>query len=260
VHVEGNALGTDYGFCIDRAEVSHQSYRAFWRAVDEGNFDPAPVLAERPECSFKASGAGAFVPAFGDLLEADWDNTAHPLLPIVSVDWCDAYAYCAYAGKRLCGGVNGSTIAYKQEQPRNEWYLACSNGDQRSFCYADDGDNVPAGCVSGAGNEASCPAYDPNACASEGDCNGWRGLWEESEASTCGAANPALVNLSGNVAEWVDACEEVAATPGTYRCEARGGSCPLGTYTSCHWRGDDGPRLVETRANYTGFRCCWDGE
>jgi hypothetical protein len=30
--------------------------------------------------------------------------------PITNVDWCDAYAYCAGIGKRLCGKIGGGTL------------------------------------------------------------------------------------------------------------------------------------------------------
>ncbi len=259
--IEGESLGTPYAFCIDRAEVTHQAYRAFWQEVNGGDFDPTAILASRDECSWKGTDAEALVPEFGDMFQSDWDNTTNPLLPMVGIDWCDALAYCSFAGKRLCGGIEGDAVPYKAQQTRNEWYLACSNGDQRSFCYAEDGDNQPSGCVDGAGTEASCPAYDPAACASNADCGGWRGLWEETESATCAAAaSSALVNLSGNVAEWVDACEEIDGLPGEYRCEARGGSCPMRTYTSCHWAGQDVENPVGSRGNYGGFRCCWDPE
>jgi hypothetical protein len=77
--------------CIDATEVTNAHYAAFLAS------SPAP-----------GSGPGA----------CTWNVRYEPLFhwpppperaafPVVDVDWCDAFAYCAWAGKRLCGDPGG---------------------------------------------------------------------------------------------------------------------------------------------------------
>jgi hypothetical protein len=59
---------------------------------------------------------------------------------VVYVDWCGAYAYCAWAGKHLCGAIGGGPTPYSHETdptlyeafaaPRvSEWTNVCSAGE-----------------------------------------------------------------------------------------------------------------------------------
>src|SRR5262249_6416251 len=78
-------------FCIDATEVTNGAYKAF--------------LAASPDPSAQ--------PAF-----CGWNTDYSPSSfygpddhPVVYVDWCDAYAYCEAAGKRLCGAIGGGAVA-----------------------------------------------------------------------------------------------------------------------------------------------------
>jgi sulfatase modifying factor 1 len=264
VLVAGNSSDQDYAFCIDKAEVTHESYRAFYDDVVATGFDLAAVYDAKDACaSWKDPSPEALVPALINMSATTWANTTNPDLPIMEVDFCDAAAYCAWSGKRLCGGINGSEIAYKQQQPRNEWYLACSHNGERRYTYNADGeydDVTYADCTSGEPSPETCPAFHMGTCRDDAQCPGWTGLWTEEGAGDCRGFDPRLVNLSGNVAEWIDACAPGGGTISGYRCETRGGSCPMNYYTICDYPGRDDETEADTRALYTGFRCCWDPE
>jgi formylglycine-generating enzyme required for sulfatase activity len=84
-------------FQIDATEVRVKDYLAF--------LDAAVPLATQPDvCTWNVS----FHPhdsssPFGC---TDFDLT-QPNRPIGCVDWCDAAAFCAWRGKRLCGKRGG---------------------------------------------------------------------------------------------------------------------------------------------------------
>lgn len=72
--------------CIDSTEVTNAQYAAFLAAV--GN---------TPAQSAPCTGNTSFVPAAG------WP-AASGTASVVEIDWCDAFAFCAWAQKKLCTG------------------------------------------------------------------------------------------------------------------------------------------------------------
>ncbi|MFH0899725.1 MAG: LamG-like jellyroll fold domain-containing protein, partial [Pseudomonadota bacterium] len=101
--------------------------------------------------------------------------SAYGETPWVSVNWHDATAACAWAGKRLCA--------------EEEWVAACSAAGSRVYPYGstyagkscNGADNLPTPAVVTAGSTALC----------EG---GYTGIFD----------------MSGNVAEWTTACTETS--------------------------------------------------
>ena len=93
---------TGGAYCIDDTEVTNGDYDRFVRAnvpaVGTGSTQPAACVANT-----------TFIPA------GAWPP-AQPLstsfgIPVRHVDWCDALAYCKWAGKVLCGDVAGQPVA-----------------------------------------------------------------------------------------------------------------------------------------------------
>ena len=98
------------------SSVIASDYAAFLAAGPPLSLLPAGV------CSFKKS----FVP------DGVFPPSGGAALPVTSVDWCDAAAYCTFAGKHLCGKVGGGSSAYTDyAKPASEWYFG--------NVYADDG-------------------------------------------------------------------------------------------------------------------------
>jgi len=58
--------------------------------------------------------------------------------PVTQVDWCDAWGYCAAAGKHLCGRIGGGNTLQGYETgdaKKSEWYSACSKGGAQTYPY-----------------------------------------------------------------------------------------------------------------------------
>lgn len=206
------------GYRIDATEVTNRDYAAFLA----GN----PSMTGQPAaCSWN----GSFVPP------NSWPATGLDDFPVVWVDWCDAYAYCKWARKRLCGQIGGGELPYQSNRDPNasQWYRACSNNGTMSYPY---------------GN-----TYDP------ARCNGKDRVATEATALpvgsqlACEGGTAGLFDMSGNVWEWEDSC--ASAVGATDSCRLRGGS--FWSETSLM----DCPTATEsyTRASINkniGFRCC----
>jgi formylglycine-generating enzyme len=199
-------------FCIDRTEVTRAQYNEFLRTN--------PSTADQPsECARNTS--------FGPLTTPDGPDT-----PVGNVDWCDAKAFCRWAGKRLCGKIGGGSLHTSEVRGANvsQWTAACSADATRAYAYG--------------------ASYDPLAC--NGRARGLDSVVAVASLAACEGGFPGIFDLSGNVSEWEDACEELG-TPSA-RCVFRGGDFTETSETlSCAamWK-----QPIDYQQDYIGFRCC----
>jgi formylglycine-generating enzyme len=217
------ALGVLGGgsFCIDSTEVTRRQYAAFLAASP-------PVTAQPPYCAWNES----YVPWI-------WDRQTEDELPVRALDWCDADAYCAWAGKRLCGRIGGGVVPFAEvDDPlEDEWVYACSAAGQRTFPYGDTYEG--SWCVTSDYDAQPDYADGPRPVKSAAKCvGGWPGLYD----------------MSGNASEWENSGEQqtgaddaVVARGGAYGDDAEFSRCTGGV---------NSPRDGADEGN--GFRCCKD--
>jgi hypothetical protein len=196
-------------FCIDSTQVTYSQYADFLAAAA---VNPPTQL---PDCLANES----FVPATGQPAPGQNDD-----YPVAFVDFCDARAYCAWAGKRLCQGLPGNFGLGAPED--GERYYACSGG-ALGLAYAYGSSYSPAVCSTPNGPPA--PVGSMKSCVS--------------------AAYPGLYDLSGNIGFWEEMCDPSycrdSAPPGPFDANA----------FRCDVHNQD-PRDVA--ATNLGIRCCSD--
>jgi formylglycine-generating enzyme required for sulfatase activity len=210
-------------FWMDRTEVSRGEYRDFLE-------HPRPTAIHHPSCgnnryepaSVDANGIETCAVPQGVKLSSELDH------PIVCVDWCDAFGYCASLGKSLCK----DTYAVPSTRVGSDWYAACSNARDAPYPFGNDYDsgicndeNHP---TAGCGAELGCTTVPVSALA---ECTNDAGVF----------------HLTGNVQEWTEACDGDA-------CYVRGGSMQTGAAgLQCKYF-EAASRSA--RDATIGFRCC----
>lgn len=217
------AASGDASYCIDSTETTWGEYKAF---LDDGNVAPQTAA-----CSWNDQ---KWTPHL--LPTPEEPNGPNPNsdleLPVVGVDWCDAVAYCDWAGKRLCGKVGGGAVAFDQQNDatQSQWYAACSGGGKTIYPYGND--------------------YDPAEC--NGADYGAGGLIT-ANTKTCEGGFPHLYNMTGNSWDWENACDGSSGT--TDQCWVRGGefSNPK-EFIQCDYEGFHAPR--DFTSGSIGIRCC----
>lgn len=225
------------GYAIDATEVTRQQYAAW--------------LATSPSVTGQDPGCDGWNTSY--LPETAWperacDSTVWPPgskgdHPVVCVDWCDAYAYCKAVGKRLCGAIGGGPEAWADHAnaAKSQWYNACSSGGAHNYPYGGDP------------SVTDTDGFQKSAC--NGSENGLKTTAPVAALSGCQSTDSGfagVLDLSGNVREWEDACE-----PGFNGapCRVRGGSFGDSYYGGLRCR-DDMYLYREHLWGDVGFRCC----
>ncbi len=193
-------------FCIDSTEVRNDAYDEFLKGTDGGN--PAALDGGAADgCAGNTTFARA-----GAVPDA-------ASLPVAQIDWCDAHAFCAWAGKRMCG----KQVA--NDASTGEWFAACTNGGTKTFPYGND--------------------YDASACNDNNSS-----ATKPVGTPTCQGGVNGLFDMNGNVTELVDNCT------GAF-CSGMGGYffAPAVPASGCatakdYAKSDTDPGI--------GFRCCAD--
>ena len=154
-------------------------------------------------------------------------------LPVANVDWCDASAFCAWAGERLCGAVGGGSVpmASPIDPITNQWVRACSQAGARVYPY---------------GN-----TYDATTCWDAQPMTG--SVAAVASNPGCEGGYPGLFDMSGNVNEWIDTC--AAASGALDMCGDLGGGKYYTAATDLECTSLE-LRPRDDRHSDLGFRCC----
>jgi len=207
-------------YCIDSTEVTQAQYAEFVAAVTPDTFGQDAECAGNASFDWATSGPGVF-----PCTAATIDPSTQPDYPMSCIDWCDAAAYCSWAGKRLCGQIGGGPNPYSNYAvaTSSEWLNACSDGG--AFTYPDGGTSAEA-----------CESPTPRVVAS---------------AAACEGAFPGVFDMGGNVWEFENSCD----TTNGY-CRLRGGS--FGQVNDGNpLRCDVAPSVDRDHVEANvGFRCC----
>jgi sulfatase modifying factor 1 len=207
--------------CIDSTEVTVGQYRVFVNSVDAGAFPQAP------ECAWRTT----FVPANG------MPGTGSDPKPIADIDWCQAQAFCAWAGKSLCGAPDGGAYAYAAfaNASQSTWMNACSANGTQNYPY---GSTFDASACNLATVDASFPVAPAGSFAG------------------CQGSVPGLFDVIGNVTEWDNACLPSGTDASVDSCRRRGsdvGDLGNPAQKTCAWDESDSRNH---QSNTTGARCC----
>lgn len=222
-------------FCIDRTEVTQSKYAEFLDTVNVA----AASAALPPRCGWNTTFAPGLTGDAGGSENSRASNCesgdyytplATPNFPVECVDWCDAYAYCAFRGKRLCGAIGGKmgAIGSANDSTKSQWYRACAGEGSQLYPYGS------------SFSSASCPNDNQVDVGSRSGCVG----------SVAG-----LFDLSGNVSEWTDEC---SGTEASSSCGRRGGAYSDNDVDVACNSNAGGDNDITHMSRRLGFRCCLD--
>lgn len=208
-------LHIDGKFCIDRTEVTNAQYTAFLAS------NPSPA-SQPSQCTWNTS----FVPK-APMGAAN--------VPVGAVNWCDALAYCKYAGKTLCGSHSGAAVSFGSvfNPAGDAWTYACTHGGDGQHPY-------PYGTT-----------LDTTACNTN-----TLGPVDVATSPKCEGGYPGLFDMVGNIKEWENSCGpplDGGVSPRDDQCRRRGGGFNSGVDIDCTYPESDTRDYASPRS---GIRCC----
>jgi sulfatase modifying factor 1 len=216
-------------FCIDSTEVTQAQYNEFLNtpggigAVVEG------------QTAFCRSKNPNFLPQGDAACNFDPLDSMTGNLPVTCVDYCDAFAYCQWAGKHLCGPLESQKqkdCASGGTLQASEWYAACSHDGENAYPY---GPTFVAGTCNDS-SRATAPSASLASCK-----GGYEGIFD----------------MSGNVWEWENNCGSCTEPDAdVVQCRVRGGSVGTADDLSCLGTEELNRRPVMAALPNVGFRCC----
>jgi len=230
-------------YCIDERETVYGEYKQFVEAKGD-DFSGQP-----PECEWNRD----FKPveeissAYPDIPPAKCSpplDEANPDHAVRCVDFCDAWAYCSWAGKRLCGlrGAEPGKIAVVERDTgpeseaiqKSEWMYVCTQGGTSEYPYGDE--HVPGICIDKAKRDAEGDSALVVRDTAGNECCGTRPPYDQ------------VHNMSGGTRQWVN----ISAEPG-YSAAVQGGQNGE-TARSC----GEGFGFIPLVAMFgrPGLRCC----
>lgn len=197
-------------FCIDTTEVTVADYNAYLIAGGEATETPAPCANAAPgppvqnDPALQARGVG-------------------------NVSICQAWSYCSWAKKRLCGRLGDGGSVRDLPVDEMEWVYACKNGVLNT--------KYPYG-----------ETFDPERCNTESGATADVG----SKPECRGSAPPfdRIFDMSGNQQEVVN---DMGGSSDD-SIAAHGGSWDNGAESTCDAQGGFNGFIFNFEM--TGFRCC----
>jgi len=262
--IESSRAGGGGAYCIDQVEVTKGQYDKFITAN-------VPIADQVDQC--KPPTNATFVPRGGwPALPTPGSQAFNFSIPVHYVDWCDAYAYCKWSGKELCGRVTGGSTEYERPNDAtvSAWYNACSAQGNILYPYGNTFSNTRCnggqGLLPDAGAQGLATGYG---YTERGDLgvrivanSDGNGNYNTFPYVDCAGGVTNLYQMSGNLAEWEDSCENTGATA---RCRVRGGSYRAGVENAAGLRCDVSraeqrvpppPSGGADPLEDIGFRCC----
>ena len=116
-------------YCIDATEVTYAAYQLF--------YDSNPDTTSQPAyCQWNTN----YTPT------GDWPQSSQNAQQSIRfVNWCQADAYCRFAGKKLCGAIQGGSgmPADYADATKDQGFNACSAQGVNDYPYGDTF-NVPS--------------------------------------------------------------------------------------------------------------------
>jgi len=224
-------------FCIDATETTNAQYKQFLASA----FTMEQAAIPGGVCDGEGDGG---VPT-NVVPDTDWPPpSGSDDFPVTNVNWCQAYTFCKWAGKRLCGQIGGGPLYAPNFNvaSQSQWLNACANGgaDGGTLTYPYGNTWNSQLCGGQAANSSPEPVtFSPT-------------------SAPCVGPEPGLYYMSGNVWEWTDVCNDPipGQTNATTFCDTMGGGFnSIETELACvgerNWVRGGG-------ATNIGLRCCLD--